>query len=148
MSHRLARVLSIRRVLEEIAKLDFERKNAVVRQMEMSAERQREMALGTRADALCMLSEGEIAGRGAWRMRIADAELLARRAAGLRALAEAGLPEVSTAREEMMERRTDRLQVESLLASAARAEEKEEIRREQNRIDDWFQSRSSSKDRD
>ncbi len=148
MSHRLARVLSIRRVLEEIAKLDFERKNAVVRQMEMSAERQREMALAARADALRTLSEGEIAGRGAWRMRIADAELLARRASGLRALAEAGLPEVGAAREEMMERRTDRLQVESLLASAARAEEKEETRREQNRIDDWFQSRSFSKDRD
>jgi hypothetical protein len=81
-------------------------------------------------------------------MRIADAELLARRASGLRALAEAGLPEVGAAREEMMERRTDRLQVESLLASAARAEEKEETRREQNRIDDWFQSRSFSKDRD
>jgi hypothetical protein len=148
VSHQLTRVLRIREVLEEVAKLDFERKNGEARQLEMGADRQRNLALGTRAEALRMLSEGENAGRGAWLMRIADAELLARRAAGLRALAEAGLPEVNAAREQLMERRTDRLQVESLLASAARAEEKEQIRREQNRIDDWFQSRSFGKDRD
>jgi flagellar biosynthesis chaperone FliJ len=49
---------------------------------------------------------------------------------------------VDQARDELVERRRDRRQAEILQAAAARKEEKRQLRRDQNRTDDWFQSRS------
>jgi hypothetical protein len=142
MKQSLTRVLRVRALLEDLSRLDLEKKNAEMRQLEAAASGQRRLALVTRADALRMLSEGEVVGRESWLMRIADARILERKEAGLKALVVRGAPAVSQAREEMMARRIDRRQVEALLASAARAEKKEKARREQNRIDDWFQSGS------
>ena len=141
MKQSLTRVLRVRALLEDLSRLDLEKKNAEMRQLEAAASGQRRLALVTRADALRMLSEGEVVGRESWLMRIADARI-ERKEAGLKALVVRGAPAVSQAREEMMARRIDRRQVEALLASAARAEKKEKARREQNRIDDWFQSGS------
>jgi hypothetical protein len=141
MKHRLSRVLRVRALLEDRSRLDFEKKKAEMRQLEMAADRQRQLALATRADAMRMLSKDDFAGGESWLMRVADAEILGWKERELKALAAAGAPAVSEAREEMMARRIERRQVEALLSSAARAEVKKEGRREQNRIDDWFQGR-------
>jgi hypothetical protein len=147
MKHKMDRVLRIRTVLEDVSRLDFEKKRADMRYLEMAADRQRRLALVTRADALRMLAEGESVERESWLMRIADAEILGWKEAGLEALANAWAPVVREAHEGLVACRIDRSQLEVLLSAAARSEEKAEICREQNRIDDLFQSQSTRKNR-
>ena len=77
-----------------------------------------------------------------WRLKVRDAELTGSREARLGVLAEAAKPAVDQARDKLVERRRDRRQAEILQAAAARKEEKRQLRRDQNRTDDWFQSRS------
>ena len=117
-----------------------------MRFLETAAERQRQLALSVRADALQMLAGNESAGREPWLMRIADAEILDWKEEDSKLSREEGQGAVREAREELLARRLERRQVEALLATAARAEKKGQVRREQNLIDDWFQSGSSRED--
>jgi hypothetical protein len=146
MKRKLDRVLRIRELLEDLSRLEFEKKITSIRFLETAAERQRQLALSVRADALQMLAGDESAGREPWLMRIADAEILDWKEERLEALAQEGQGAVREAREELLARRLERRQVEALLATAARAEKKGQVRREQNLIDDWFQSGSSRED--
>jgi hypothetical protein len=143
MKRKLDRVLRIRALLEDLSRLEFEKKIASLRFLETAAEWQRHLALSVRADALQMLAGDESARRESWLMRIADAEILDWKEARLEALAQEGQGAVREAREELLARRLERRQVEALLATAARAEKKGQVRREQNLTDDWFQSGSS-----
>lgn len=144
MKRTLGRLLHVRALLEDISWLDFERETADMRSLEMAAARQRQSAFRARADALLMLGKSE-SGYVEWHMRIADAEILSWREAKLDGLAEAKQPAVSKAREELLTRRLERRQVEALLSAAESAEKKEQVRREQNRTDDWFQGRSAGR---
>ena len=139
MKHSLDRVLRIRKLLEDLSRLELEKRAAAKRQLEKGAERQRQLALRARAEALKIA--GGCAGEGAWLLGIADADLLAWKGGRLRALAEAGRPAVEAARAEMLARRLDRRQTETLIAAAAAAEDKASQRRAQRQVDDWFQSR-------
>jgi flagellar export protein FliJ len=140
MKRPLARLLGIRELIEDRARLDLERKSAEMRALGESAERQRQMAQGVRADAVQDLTAPGSMARD-WHMTIADAEVIAGRRARLEALGEAAKPVVDRAREELVDRRRERRQAEMLQAAAARDEEKRQLRRDQNRTDDWFQSR-------
>jgi hypothetical protein len=140
MKRKLDRVLRIRVLLEDLSRLEFEKKIANVRFLEIAAERQGQLARSVRADALRMLREEQSARRESWPMRVADAEILDWKAARFEALAEEGQGAVHEAREALLGRRLERRQVEALLAIAAREEKKGQVRREQNLTDDWFQS--------
>jgi flagellar export protein FliJ len=137
----LSRLVRIRELVEDRARLDLEGRSAEMQALEQSAERQRQMARGIRNDAVQELSRpGPMPEE--WRLKVRDAELTGSREARLGALAEAAKPAVDQARDELVERRRDRRQAEILQAAAARKEEKRQLRRDQNRTDDWFQSRS------
>jgi hypothetical protein len=138
MRRQLCRLLRLRETLEDISHLNFLAKSAEMRELELVAARQRELALSVRADALFMLS-GEKPEREAWRMKRAEAEICSWKEAKLGSLARARKPSVNRAREDLLVRRLDRLQTEILHDDAVRAERTVQDRREQNRIDDWFQ---------
>jgi flagellar export protein FliJ len=141
MKRGLKRLLQIRELLEELAQLDYETRAAVQRGYERGAERQAELNREARGGALARLHQG--AATPEWLMGLSDAELLAWKRDRLAEMAVAATPAVESAREELLERRSERRQVEVLLANAARAEAEEEVRREQQLADDWFQSRSA-----
>jgi hypothetical protein len=147
MKRQLYRILRIRELVEDLSRLDFEGKAAGVRHLEMSAEQQAWLALDMRAAAFRILTDKEPATSEAWLMNIADADLFSRKEAKLEALAAAGQPVVDRAHEELLERRRERLQVEILHTNAMREGEKCQIRREQNRTDDWFQSQPGRRNR-
>ena len=88
-----------------------------------------------------ILSEEDPEKHKDWLMGMADAEISSWKAARLRAVCEAVRPAMNKAREEMLARRLERLQVDILCSAAVHAEEKCQIRQEQNRTDDRFQSR-------
>jgi flagellar export protein FliJ len=136
MKHPLERVLRLRALLEELSHRELERRATALRRLETAGERQRGLARAARGAGLRRLTEGE----AEWLLEIADAEILTWKGGKLRSLAESRRPEVEAARAAMLERRLERRQVETLVTEAAEAEETAEARREQKRIDDWFQS--------
>ena len=77
-------------------------------------------------------------------MKIDDAEVIQRKGARLGTLAAAAKPAVDQARDELVEQRRELRQAEILHAAAMREEERHQVRQDQNRTDDWFQSRSKS----
>jgi hypothetical protein len=143
MKRQLDRLLRIRGMLEDLSRLDFEGKSAAMRALERGAEKQRQMALGARAETVEEMAAGQPMERGSWRMRLADAEIFGWRKARLEAMAQAAKPGVEQAREELLERRVERRQAEILHEAAVRGEEKQLARQDQNRTDDWFQSRAA-----
>ncbi len=143
MKRKLDRLLRIRALLEDLSRLDLERKIADTRYLERAAEREGRLALATRAEALRLLGEEESAPSDSWLMRIADAEILSWKEGRIKVLAAEGRSAVQKSREALLTRRTERRQVEALLATAERAEEKSQARKEQSRTDDWFQSGST-----
>jgi hypothetical protein len=147
MKRKLDRILRIRELVEELSRLDLEGKAADLRNLKMRAESQTRLALQTRAAAVRILTDEESAKNTAWQMTIADAEIFNWKEAKLQALARAEQSVIDKAREELLERRRARLQVEILHTNAVREEEKRRIRGEQNRTDDWFQSQREFRDR-
>jgi hypothetical protein len=146
MKQKLNRVLRVRTILEDVSRLDYERKNADLSHLKHAAAEQRQLERITRADVLRMLAEGESSAES-WLLKIADAEMMGWKEARIEALAESRAAEVGEAREELQARRIEKRQLEALLSATARAEQREQARREQNRTDDWFQSRSPGSDR-
>jgi len=145
MKQKLNRVLRVRTILEDVSRLDYERKNADLSHLKHAAAEQRQLERITRADVLRMLAEGESAE--SWLLKIADAEIMRWKEERIEALAESRAAEVGEAREELQARRIEKRQLEALLSATARAEQREQARREQNRTDDWFQSRLPGSDR-
>ncbi len=139
MKHPLHRVLRLRSLLEDLSQLELEQRGAEVRRLEAAAEQEQTKARAARRDGLQRLTAGEME----WMLEVADAEILAWKGARLRSLAESRRPEVEAARAALLERRLERRQVEALLTEAAEAEAMHEARREQQGVDDWFQSRTA-----
>lgn len=136
---KLDRVRRVRALLEDLARLELERKAGALRQLETAAETERRRAALTRASALEALTATD--SRDSWPIDLADSEILAWKQSRLEQLAQRERPGVSEAREILLARRLDRRQIETLITEAARAEQKENLRKEQSRLDDWFQSR-------
>jgi len=144
MKRTLERVVRVRALLESLTLGEFERKNAELRVLETSAGEQRRLGDRTRAGVVQQLA-GE--SRPSWRVDLADSEILRRKQERLEILGERAKPAVGQAREELLRRRVDRRQAEVLVSNAAHAEQREQVRREQNRLDDWFQSRRARRNR-
>jgi flagellar export protein FliJ len=139
MKHSLGRVLKLRALLEELSQLKLARQNTEVRQLETAAEALRTRARAAHGDRLRRLAEGD----AEWHVEVADEEILAGYRTRLRECAESRRPELEASRAELLERRLERRQVETLVTEAAASEATDEARREQKRIDDWFQSRAA-----
>ena len=142
MKRALDRLLRIRALLEERAQLELAKRTGEMLRIEKGAERLQRLAVAIRVDACAALSRGEATDR--WLTDIADAEILGWNSGRLNALARARRPAVEEARHELMARRLERRQVESLLASAAEAEKEEQGRRDQKRLDEWFRNSSAA----
>jgi hypothetical protein len=137
----LQRILRIRALLENLAHLEWEKKAGEARQLETSAAGFAKKARAVRLDALERLQGRDSDGTPSWMLSLADADMLAWQRAKLAQLAAVQKPAIQTARAEFLARRLDRRQVETLLESAAQAAAKEQKRREQKQVDDWYQSR-------
>ncbi len=140
MKSGLVRLLRVRALFETLSAQELGRRSAEMRRLDTEAERQQQLACHARARALRLLTAGED-----WITGIMDAELARWKSGRLAGLAEARRPLVDAAREELMARRVERRQIESLISEADRAERAERARREQKHLDDWFRSRSSRK---
>jgi hypothetical protein len=147
MKRPLDRLLRIRQLLENLSHLELERRTMEVRQLERESERQSRLALTARSEALELLRGGSEERTPAWLMGVADAEILRWKRARLAVQAASRRPAMEAARTELMARRLERRQAETLAAAAAAAREKTRRRREQNQVDDWFQSRAARKNR-
>ena len=140
----LLRLLQVRRLLEERAELDLRRRTADLRRLETEAERQRRLATEARNDALRSVPAPE--ATDSW-VALADAEIFLWRKRRLAEAARRIGEEVAVLREHRMTRRMESQQVEALVTESQRAQKQEQIRREQQHVDDWFQSRPSSESR-
>ena len=141
MNRSLLRLLRIREMVEDQARLELERTHAELRSLEQSAEQQRQMTRRIRTEVVEDITAQETTAEGL-RLKMIDAELAGRCEARLKGLAEAAKPFVDQAREQFMERRRERRQAEILHSNALREEERHQIRQDQNRTDDLMQSRS------
>lgn len=140
----LEQLWRVRRLLEELKERDLTNRTAELRRLEKSAERQQRTALASRREALEGL--GKSSEQKGWLLGLADAEILEWRSKRLRGCAEAEKPKVAATRAELLERRMERLQAETLVEAARRTEERERGRREQQWLDDWYQARSKPGD--
>jgi hypothetical protein len=147
MKSGLDRVLRVRALLENLSRLELERKIGETGHLRTAAEQQQWLAQLTREDALQILTGGESKKHEPWLMKIADADILGWKGERLGALAAEAERAIGQAREEMLARRLERRQVEALLSVAARAEKKVRTRREQNLTDDWFRGGYTREDR-
>ncbi len=145
MKRPLRRLLRIRELVEDVARVQLEKKAAEMRALTLAAEQQQEMARSTLTLALEELSDGRRPGTESWCLQIADAALARSREARLEALADAAKPGIEQAGAELLERRVERRQVEILHEAERQAEEQRQIRQDQSRTDDWFQSRPASR---
>lgn len=140
MNRSLRRLLRIREVMEDRARLALERTSAHLRSLEQSAERQRQTTRQIRAAAVEDLTRQQAAAQE-WRLKVIDAELAEIRQLRLERMAEAVKPVVDEAREELVERRRELRQAEILHAEAMDEEERQELRRDQSRTDDLIGNR-------
>ena len=145
MKRPLRQLLQIRELVEDLALAEFEDRAARMRALEMAAVRQEQEKRSLRARLVQDLMQPQAATPADWQLHRADSELASHREERLRALAEAERPEVDRARTDLLERRLERRQVETLHAAAVEAEEKRRVRLDQNRTDDWFQSQSGER---
>lgn len=143
MKRNLYSLLRIRDLVEELSRLDLERKAVALRAAEEAGARQQRLVRTVRSAALRLLAEAAPESTSAWLTEVADAELLNWKKTRLLAIAEARRPAFEIARDVLLARRLDRLQVKTLAAAAAKTEEAERARREQRNIDDWFRSRAA-----
>lgn len=105
--------------------------------MESAGKNQGRLALEVRRDAVRILAEDTCSE--SWRLDMADVEILGWKEGRLRALAAVCRSTVERAREELLERRLDRRQAEALIRAAEQLERQADLRREQQRADEWYQ---------
>ncbi len=140
MKRNLNQLLRIRDLFEELSRLDLERRALAVREAEEAGARQEQLARTSRGAAFRLLADATPDSASEWLTEIVDGELLNWGKIRLLAIAEARRPALESARELLLTRRLERLQVETLIAAAAQSEKTLRERREQRNIDDWFQS--------
>lgn len=138
------RVLHVRQLLEELAGLDLQTRTGELRRLERRAEEHRRLADEARSDVLRRLLDEAVTD--SW-LAMADAEIFSWKRKRMEAASQVVSEEVAVFRERRISRRIERQQAEALVAEAAQAEEQDWSRREQQRVDDWFQSLPSSRSR-
>jgi hypothetical protein len=133
-------VLQIRQLLEELAGLELQTRTTELRQLEIQAEEHRRMAAAIRSEAMTR----DEAAADFW-LAAADAEILLWKSERIGAVAQRVGEQVAALGERRMIRRMERKQAEIIVSNAAQDEAQERIRREQQRVDDWYQSLPESR---
>ncbi|MFP5226637.1 MAG: hypothetical protein ACLGXA_03340 [Acidobacteriota bacterium] len=145
MKRTLLRLLQVRELVEELARVDLEGRSAEMRDLKTAAEQHRQTVRSMHAEALDDLTGNPAAAEENRWLHTADGAIAARKEARLEAMAAARKPALEQAREVLFARRLERRQVEVLHAAQMEAEEAHRIRQDQNRTDDWFQSRRTQR---
>lgn len=151
MSRSLSSMLRLRSLLEEESRIQLEKLVQDISRIEDAQEREEEIASACKDVAFSIISEkcGAPAGvsdpasalriaKGAWKIALADREVAHLRKQQLASFAQLTASRVEAYREELVERRKERLQVENLLRHDALIRARELERREQRSLDDWF----------
>lgn len=140
MSAPLARLLKIRRILEESSRMELEGRTALVARIDGLQGREREKARVSRERALAKISEGGPASVQAEERALewSSVERALWRERQLEPLARAASQRAAESREEFFSRRKERRQVESVLEAELARRRMEEERRIQRDLDDWF----------
>jgi hypothetical protein len=136
----LARLLKLRRLLEESSRMELERRAALAARIDRAQEHERQTVCESREQALAKICEDGAATEQAQR-RTAEwmnADSATRREQQLASLARITEGRVAEARAELFERRKDRRQVESVLDTEQARVQREHERRTQRELDDWF----------
>lgn len=144
MPSSLARLLKVRRLLEESSRLELESRVAVAFQIERAQEREKMSIQESRKQVLVtVLNESDPVYERACRrkMELANVEIATARHKRLEPVLEAARSRVSEARAQFLELRTLRGQVESVVASEEARQRTEQERRVQRDLDDWFSSK-------
>jgi hypothetical protein len=141
MKKGLLRVRHLRRLLEERAGLELQARTAELRRLEAGAEKHRGMAAEARSEAMRGLLDPAVCN--SW-LGMADAEIFSRKRERIQAAAQKVSDEAAAFHERRMSRRIERQQADALVSEAGQREQQERSRREQQRVDDWFQSLPSS----
>ncbi len=134
-AERLARLLAIRRLREDLDKTAWEMALAKMAEVETAIGMQGTARGRARHAAHASLNEGD---RGNWLMADAQAEVAGWNQEKLEVLLAARAAEVAPAREKFLESRREHEQVKVLVDAARQTERVAEARREQAEVDDWF----------
>jgi hypothetical protein len=137
MSQPLARLLRVRKLLEEISRAEYAQRNAAQAGWERQARAAWNAAGGALRAAAQTLQADESAP-GLWPRYLADGETSQRRGRAAERAAAAEAEQVAAAREAFLAARRQRMQVEIVLAERAGREQRIQLRREQQAVDDWF----------
>jgi hypothetical protein len=136
----LARLLRVRHLLEESSRMELERRAALAARVEELREGERAKIRAGRERALA-----SICGSGPEEDRLRErsmewrsAEDAARREQQLEPVSQAAARRVAEGREEFLERRKERRQVERVLEAEQERLREEQERRTQRGLDDWF----------
>ncbi|MGH9586255.1 MAG: hypothetical protein ACRD3F_04850 [Acidobacteriaceae bacterium] len=141
MAASISRLLKVRRLLEESARLELERRVALADRIERAEEceltnmhESRERAVAAIVDEGDSEQQQSYLRHAEW----ANADRSAVRRQMLRAMGEATESRVIEARMAFLERRTERRQVKSVLEAGEARARYEQERRIQRDLDDWF----------
>ena len=138
MANPLLRLLRLRSLLEDASRMDVERRVALAARIDGAQERERKTIRGSREQVLRKISEDaheQAQHRTAEWMNVESAIW---REQQLQQLAQAAQRRVVESREEFLERRKERQQVQSVLEQQRERLRVEQERRVQREIDDWF----------
>jgi hypothetical protein len=152
MSRSLASMLRLRSLLEEESRTKLEKLVRDSSRIEDAQEREEEIASACQNLASSIISEkcggaaadvGDSAtalriAKDVWQVALVDREVAHLRQQQLASFARLTASRVEAFREELVERRKERLQVENLLRQDALVRARDRERREQRSLDDWF----------
>ncbi len=140
MQHPLQRLLRLRSLVEETSRMELESRAALAARIQQRRARELETVRENRAYVIASISEDGEVGEQAERRGEgwSAAEGAARRERQLAPLSEAADRRVAEVRDEFIERRKERRQVESILDEAKERVRIEQERRAQRSLDDWF----------
>ena len=143
----LARIFRLRRLLEEVSRVELEKRAQLAARIERARQAERESALRSQHEAFLTIAtatERNIPGiadqsaREQWMLADALRGIAERRERQLAPLAKAAARQVELGREEYLLRRKEKQQVETVLRDQAALRRVEQERREQRNLDDWF----------
>ena len=140
----LGRLLKIRRLLEDSSRAELERRVVFAARIERAGQRDKAAILRSRELALAaIIDEDNSVQEQADRRTLewSDAEKAAARRQQLRTMADAAENRVVEAQVAFLSRRTERRQLECVLDAELERQKREQERRAQRLLDDWFSSK-------
>ncbi len=140
MSGPLSRLLRLRSLLENSSRMELERRAALAARIKSAQQCERDVIRASRAQVVTIIDEDGSPVEQAQQRTTewTSAESAAWREQQLQPMAEATARRVSEMREEYLERRKERRQVESILDAERARIQIEKERRTQRNLDDWF----------